>query len=67
MSLANIVLEVERLQQENARLRGQLVKALAPVEELMLGTTVSCSGLDITIACHDHDTKDAIMAMLTDE
>jgi hypothetical protein len=27
-------------------------------------TTVSCTGLDITIACDDHDTKDAIMDIL---
>lgn len=32
--------------------------------DLMDATTVSCTGLDITIACNDHDTKDAIMAVL---
>lgn len=32
--------------------------------DLMNATTVSCTGLDITIACNDHDTKDAIMAVL---
>jgi hypothetical protein len=39
---------------------------MALTSELMNATTVSCSGLDITIACDDHDTKDAIMNALTD-
>jgi len=33
---------------------------------LMNATTVSCTGLEITIACNDHDTKDALMGVLVD-
>ncbi|MET4210482.1 hypothetical protein [Bradyrhizobium sp. LA2.1] len=33
---------------------------------LMNATTVSCTGLDITIACNDHGTKDALMDALVD-
>lgn len=33
---------------------------------LMSATTVSCTGMEITIACNDHDTKDAIMNALVD-
>lgn len=32
--------------------------------ELLNATTISSSGLDITIACSDHDTKDAIFDLL---
>jgi hypothetical protein len=34
--------------------------------DLMNCTTVSCTGKDITIACDDHGTKDALMNILTD-
>jgi hypothetical protein len=34
--------------------------------DLMNATTVSCTGLDITIACNDHGTKDALMDVLVD-
>jgi hypothetical protein len=37
------------------------------MHDLLRGTTVSCTGLDITIACCDHDTKDALMNILTGE
>ena len=32
---------------------------------IITAATISASGLDITIACNDHDTKDAILDMLT--
>ena len=34
---------------------------------ILQAATVSCSGLDITIACPDYDTKDAIMQFLSAE
>jgi hypothetical protein len=36
------------------------------IDNLLDSTTVSCSGLDITIACDDHETKDLIMQWLTE-
>lgn len=38
---------------------------LGPI--LTSATTISCSGKDITIACDDHDTKQAVMDALTGE
>lgn len=35
--------------------------------ELLQGAAVSSTGLDIIIACDDHDTKDAIFDMLSGE
>lgn len=35
------------------------------MKDLMSGTTISSTGLDITIACDDHDTKDALLDILT--
>lgn len=34
------------------------------MHDLLRGATISSTGLDITIACDDHDTKDAILNML---
>jgi hypothetical protein len=34
------------------------------LEELLNAATVSAHGLDITIACDDHDTKDKILNRL---
>lgn len=35
------------------------------LDRLLNSATVSCSGLEIRIDCDDHDTKDAIMELLT--
>ncbi len=34
------------------------------VADAFSAATISCTGLDITIACDDHDTKDAIFNLL---
>jgi hypothetical protein len=35
--------------------------------ELLQATTISSTGLSITIECSDHDTKDAVLAFLAGE
>jgi len=35
------------------------------VLDALLEATVSCSGLEITIQCNDHDVKDSLMDFLT--
>lgn len=50
-------------------LRWQLQKhyrAALPAGQLMSDTTVSCTGMTITIECGTHDTKDAMMDFLVD-
>lgn len=38
-----------------------------PIDDVMRGAMVMTTGLQITIACDDHDTKDAIVNFLTGE
>ena len=45
----------------------QKASDLDEIDGLLLGCTVSCSGSDITIACHNHDDKDRLMDLLTNE
>lgn len=40
-------------------------KIIAKYQQMLSATTISCSGKDITIACVDHDTKQAVMDALT--
>jgi hypothetical protein len=58
----------EMIEKTTAEIRNDLMdRALSPpiIFELLNSTTVSSSGLEITISCHDHDIKDAIFDFLT--